>query len=241
MEPKFQSSFIPKGPIATSGTATRTSMGSNRSFLGTLSVFVFGLSLFLCLAVFGYEKYLGSRIGTMGQDLITAKATLQPDVITSLANLDARLVSTAQLLDKHTVLSPFFDFLEVSTLRNVRFTEFNFQDSDKGLLLTMRGQARGYAAVAQQANIFNKSPYLKGPIFSDLDLDDKGNVTFSFKATVDPSIVSYKLLVETNKLTPPQTPTQASIGASTSTPVKTLPVKPAGSSATSTSTSTPSH
>ena len=195
MQPQFQSSFIPKGPVATTGTATRASRHSDRSFLGTLSLLVFIISVLLSIGVFGYEKYLGSRINSMNGDLAAARATLEPDVITNISRLDERIVATKTLLNNHIVLSPLFDYLENATLKGVRFTEFEYLTTEQGLTLTMRGEAKGYAAVALQSEVFNKSPYMKQPIFSDLDLDDKGNVTFSFKTTLDPSIVSYKKLV----------------------------------------------
>ena len=192
MEPKFQSSFIPKGPIATTGSATRLSRGGSRSVLGTLAAFIFALSVIILVGVFGYERFLISNISKMGGNLTTARASLKPEVITKISHLDERIISTRDLLENHIVLSPLFDYLENSTLKTVRFSQFQYQSTEKGLTLNMRGQARGYSAVALQSEVFNKSPYLKEPIFADLDLDDRGNVTFSFRAVVDPSVVSYK-------------------------------------------------
>lgn len=192
MEPKFQSSFIPKGPLVSTGTATRTSREASRSILGTLAVFIFTLAILLSVGVFGYEFYLKANISKMTDNLATAKKSLQPETIKKIADLDSRIISTKDLLENHIVLSPLFDYLENSTLKSVRFTQFGYVTTEKGLELTMRGQARGYSAVASQSEIFNNSKYFKEPIFADLDLDDKGNVTFSFKAKIDPSIVSYR-------------------------------------------------
>lgn len=236
MEPKFQSSFIPKGPVATTGTATRISRESRASLLGTLALFIFVLSLILSVGVFGYERYLISHIGKMGTDLVAAKASLQPEVINAIARLDERIVSTGDLLNNHIVLSPLFDYLEASTLKSVRFNEFQYQTTEQGLTLMMRGQARGYAAVSLQAQIFNKSPYMKNPIFSDLDLDDKGNVTFSFKTQLDPSIVSYKKSVNSIPVTSVPVAPPVTAPAATSTPNQTVPVGTGQAPKTSTST-----
>jgi hypothetical protein len=192
MEPKFQSSFIPKGPLATTGTATKISRDAGHSILGTLAVFVFTFAILLTLGVFGYEFYLKANISKMTDNLASAKASLEPETIQKISDLDGRIISTKDLLDNHIVLSPLFDYLEISTLKNVRFTQFQYQTTEKGLEVNMRGQARGYSAVALQSEIFNKSPYFRNPIFADLDLDERGNVTFSFKANLDPSILSYK-------------------------------------------------
>jgi hypothetical protein len=220
MEPKFQSSFIPKGPLATTGTATRISRDSGHSILGTLAVFVFTFAILLSLGVFGYEFYLKANISKMTGNLATAKQSLEPETIQKIADLDGRIISTKDLLENHIVLSPLFDYLESSTLKSVRFTQFQYLTTDKGLELTMRGQARGYGAVALQSEIFNKSPYFRNPIFADLDLDDKGNVTFSFKANLDPSIVSYKKGVANMVITeePAQPIAPAATSTSTTTP-----------------------
>lgn len=192
MEPKFQSSFIPKGPVA-SANPLMPAARSNRTFLGTIAVFAFVVSLLLAGAVFGYGRYLLSHIGTLGGDLNQAKAALQPDVIAELVSTNTRISSTRQLLQKHVSLSPFFDFLEASTLKNVRFNDFNYTADTKGVIaLSMKGQARSYGDVAQQSDTFAKSSFLKDPLFSDLGLDEKGNVTFSFSATIDASAVSYQ-------------------------------------------------
>ncbi len=223
MEPKFQSSFIPKGPLTTAGTATRISQGADRSVLGTIAVFVFGLSILASLGIFGYEWYLRLDIKKMGQSLLDARTSLAPEVINKISNLDGRIVSTRELLDKHIVLSPLFDFLENSTLRTVRFSQFRYESADsRGLTLSMQGQARGYAALAFQAQIFNATPYMKNVMFSDLSLDEKGNVNFSFKADLDPSVISFR---------------KGNEEESTSLPVA-LPVAPVSTSTSTASTST---
>jgi hypothetical protein len=224
MEPKFQSSFIPKGPLATTGTATKISRDAGHSILGTLAVFVFTFAILLTLGVFGYEFYLKANISKMTDNLASAKASLEPETIQKISDLDGRIISTKDLLDNHIVLSPLFDYLEISTLKNVRFTQFQYQTTEKGLEVNMRGQARGYSAVALQSEIFNKSPYFKNPIFADLDLDERGNVTFSFKANLDPSILSYKKGVA--NMRPVEAQVNVVAPASTSTATSTATTTP---------------
>lgn len=217
MEPKFQSSFIPKGPLATAGVASSTSRTARRSILGVLAGIVFTIAIVLGLAVFGYEFYLNRNIGRMASNLAVARESLEPEVIERISNLDQRIISTKNLLDKHITLSPLFDYLGNSTLRTVRFSQFAFQTTEKGLEVAMRGQARGYSAVALQSEIFNKSPYFKSPIFADLDLDEQGNVTFSFRANIDPSIISYRP-TEIAPVVQTSAPQPAATTTSTTTP-----------------------
>src|SRR3989344_4992453 len=202
MEPKFQSSFIPKGPLASSVASPIPGQKTKgRGLLAFLALVTFIISVVLALGMFGYKFYLKYHIDEMGTALEEARATLQPETIRELTRLDDRIISTKELVSKHRALTPLFEFLEISTSRTVRFNSFSYSTTDRGLELDMKGEARGYAALAFQADIFNKSKYFKDPIFSDLNLNEKGSVVFSFTAVVDPSLVLYKQQAES---TPPE-------------------------------------
>ena len=219
MEPKFQSSFIPKGPIVSNvpGAPIGRRTRQEKSLFYILASTVFIMSVLSASGVFGYKFYLKYSIDKMGADLEDARMTLQPEVIRELTRLDNRLLSSQKLLARHQILSPLFEFFEVSTPKTVRFKDFSYTKTPQGLELKIIGEARGYAALALQADIFDKSQYFKTPIFSDLSLNEKGDVNFSFKAILDPTLVSYERKVER-------------LGAS--------PIVPTESTSTSTATST---
>lgn len=211
MEPKFQSSFIPKGPIAQPGVSGVTLSRNKKSFFGFIATLIFIVAVLAAGGVFAYKIYLGRSITSMNENLELARKSLEPETINELSLLNQRILSTKDLLTKHSVISPLFDFLEASTLKNVRFTSFKYGVIEKVIQLEMKGQARGYAAVALQSDIFNKNSSLTEQVFGDLDLDDNGNVIFTYSAKVDPALVSYKV---------------------------TAPLVPAASTATTTATST---
>ena len=221
MDPKFQSSFIPKGPItsAAPGVMMRPQTRET-SILAFSSLIIFAISVILAAGVFGYKLYLKYSIDRMGTDLETARASLEPDVIRELTNLDNRIIAAQELIEGHQILSPLFEFLGTSTPRTVRFSEFNYSVAEGGIDLSLRGEARGYAALALQADIFSRSQYFKSPVFSDLSLNERGDVSFSFRATVDPSAVSYRRKVEVLNIVPaPVTGTTVATGTSaTSSP-----------------------
>ena len=192
MDPKFQSSFIPKGSVVS--TTASVSAGrkiKKKGLLAFLALIIFSTSVLLAVGMFGYKFYLKYRIETMGVDLERARATLEPETIRELTRLNDRMISTQELISKHHILTPLFEFLEKSVPIRVRFSNFRYSVTEKGLELSMRGEARGYAALALQADIFSKSQYFKDSIFSDLNLNERGDVDFSFKAIVDPNLVSY--------------------------------------------------
>ena len=208
MEPKFQSSFIPKGPVG--GTnAVSMAPAKDKSILGIISWSVFFISLVLGVVVFGYKMFLNYSIDKMGRELEEARASIASEELDRFIRLDNRIVSTKQILSKHRSLSPLLEFLEESTLKNVRFTSFDYSlGKDGGTELLMQGQARGYAALALQADVFNKSKYFKNSNFSNLNLDERGDVSFSFTASVDPALVSYEKKIERQAPLQPASPTQ---------------------------------
>ena len=228
MEPNFQSSFIPKGsavsPIA-SPIGGRSIKASGRDILSFLAMLIFAGSFILAAGAFLYKIFLNYRIEQMSAELENARGALASDAVTELIRLNNRIVSTDELINRHRVLSPLLEFLESSTLKTVRFTGFNFFESEKGLELSLKGEARGYAALALQADLINKSAYFRNPVFSDISLDEKGNVVFSLKTIVDPELLSY----------------QRSIQGVQNIPTE-LQLSPAATStATSTATGTPSR
>lgn len=200
MDPKFQSSFIPKAPVVANaagvsvGKTTRSRSGGVISFVAYL---IFIISLVLALGVYGYKFYLKYSIERMGTRLTEAQAVLEPEVIQKLVRLDGRIIATRDLVSKHSVLTPLFNFLEVSTPKTVRFNQFSYVVNSKGEpALSLKGEARGYAALALQSGIFNDSGYFKNATFSNLILNVKGDISFSFDGSLDSNLVSYKKIVE---------------------------------------------
>ena len=229
MEPKFQSSFIPKGPSASSSsqsftpTPTTTGIPSGRrkeesNFLYFIGVVIFIISLVLAIGVFGYKFYIKYRIEKMGTDLEAARTALELDTVKELTLLNSRIISTTNLIKNHHVLNPLFEFPEGSTPKVVRFTNFLYNMNDSGLQLSMKGQARGYSALALEAQLLNKSIYFKNILFSDLSLNDKGEVNFSITANIDPQLLSYERSISNIVAIPTSSQTSTSTTTATSTP-----------------------
>ena len=99
------------------------------------------------------------------------------------------------------IVSAFFDFLAKLTLPSLRFSSLEYQSGISGIVVSMSGEAKSYAALALQSKILSAEPLVKKALFSDFGLNDIGNVLFKFKATIDPKVVSYKSVIDT--LNPP--------------------------------------
>ncbi|OHB05333.1 MAG: hypothetical protein A3A26_01970 [Candidatus Zambryskibacteria bacterium RIFCSPLOWO2_01_FULL_47_14] len=236
MPPKFESSFIPKGPTFSAGTnfgVPAPARKGERTLLGFIAIILFILSVVAAAGVLGYKFYLNYSIKNMEQALEAGRASLQTETVVEITRLNNRLLSAEALIDGHTVLSPVFRFLDSATLKDVRLTDFFYNALTAEPRVIIKGEARSYTALAQQAEFLKESDLFENPIFGDLRLDDEGNVEFSFEAEAAAGLLSYRREMEklntptTNPSTGSTGSPQASSGQATTT------------TATSTATTTP--
>jgi len=196
MEQNFQTSFIPKKPMIEERTITSRPI----SFLTVVSVVIFFTVIIATGALYFYDKVLAKNITKMENDLNLAKNRFEPSKIIQLQVLDKRLRASSEILSKHIAISPIFEALQSITLKTVSYTKFSydFDDSKNAKIkVKMNGIAIGYRSVAFQSDLFAKNKYLIDPVFSNLLLDDKGNVLFDLEFSVDPTFVDYKKMLET--------------------------------------------
>jgi len=196
MEPKFQSSFIPRGPVSTSAGIPNSKPARQGGLFGYIAITIFVISVVLAVAVFGFRFYVKGTINRMSEEIADKRDTLIPSSSKEFIRLNSRIQSTQTLLSNHVVVSPIFDYLESSTVKNVRFDELTYNTTPLGVELIMRGEASSYSAVALQADIFEKGGFFKDQNFSDLSLDEKGSVNFTYRAMVSPNLISYQKQVE---------------------------------------------
>jgi len=191
MDPKFQTSFIPKQTSGVNQNFHQSSGGL--SFIMLIAFIVTVITLLTSLGVYFYERQLQSSIVSLNDQIAKVNENLSGGFLDELKRLSNRIETSKLILGDHLSLSDFFLFLEKNTMRALYFKEFQYSlDASRNILIKMRGQAQSFNAVALQSDIFSKTPSIKSPIFSDLSLDNNGNVTFSFSGRVDPSLVLYK-------------------------------------------------
>ncbi|MBA3550906.1 hypothetical protein H0W32_01715 [Patescibacteria group bacterium] len=192
MDPKFQTTFIPKKPLiqTTNNRSPRTI-----NFFTLISLIVFITTAILAAGVWGYQKYLTKNIITLETTLNTELEKFEPALVADLGRLDTRLKSAKSLLNQHIALSSLFDFLSKVTLPSVRFSSFRYAINGQKITLNMTGQARSFSAVALQASELQQEKnlnYIQNPLFSNLNLDEAGNVKFDFTGTVDSNKILYR-------------------------------------------------
>ncbi len=191
MEPNFQTSFIPKKPLAEERAKPARQVG----LITIISVFIFFTVLLASGGLYFYKGVLAKSLQKKDADLVLAKNRFEPAKITQLQVLDKRLRASSEVLSKHIAISPIFEALQALTMKTVRYTKFSYDftnDKAPKVAVKMSGQAVGYRSVALQSDLFAQNKYFIDPVFSNLSLDDKGNVLFDLEFTVDPVFIDYK-------------------------------------------------
>jgi hypothetical protein len=197
MEQQFQTSFIPKKPL-TEEPVAHTRPVSLFTFITTILFFA---SLVLGGGVYFYKTYLTKQATELEKSLVVARASFEPKLVSDLSRLDKRINTGNELLSTHVTVSPIFELFQDITIQTIRFTKFNYaylNDSGTAVNVKMSGlstPAGGYSAIANQSDLLNKNKYIKNAVFSNLTLDDKGNITFDLTFSVDPTFVLYSKLV----------------------------------------------
>ena len=194
MDKEFQTSFIPKKTVIEAPKKIRSGSGA----LNLFSFIIFIASLISAGGAYFYRESVKTNIDEFKKSLAIAKNQFEPSLITELQILDKRINAANAILDQHVAVSPIFELLQDSTLPTVRYSDFTYEiDPTTNLVdIQMKGEAKGYNFIALQADLFNDNKFIKNPIFSDLVLDQNGNVDFALTFSVDKSLVSYESFLD---------------------------------------------
>ncbi len=142
-----------------------------------------------------YKTIIVKKITELENTLNLAKNRFEPSKITELQVLDKRLKAASEVLSKHLTVIPIFKTLEQLTMKTVRFTKFSYNlgtEERATINVKMSGIAIGYRSIALQSDLFAQNKNLIDPVFSNLTLDNNGNVVFDLEFSVDPSFVNYQ-------------------------------------------------
>lgn len=211
MEPKFKTSFIPKKPISVSAQpgVVRSSGGFN--FFTLLAVVLFLATIVFGAGVYIYKARLNSVIEGQISSLETVHNQFDSQFISQATRLSNRISAANEILDDHIAPSEIFRLFEERTLKTIEFNDFSFNDGvEGGIEVSATGKGDSFRSIVLQSDEFGKSGVLKDVLFSDLQPTEGGDVTFSFKAMLDPTFILYrKNVVEVVETLPEEQNTQA--------------------------------
>jgi hypothetical protein len=147
--------------------------------------------------LFAYKNYLTGKIAAMDEQLTAAQTAIKDDLINQFIRLDTRLRSGQELLQGHVATSLLFATLQNQTVKNIQFADMTYLTDSAGVITVyMRGIAQSYNTLALQASIFDQNKYIKNALFSDINLNEKGDVVFTFKATISSELVAQRNAVQ---------------------------------------------
>lgn len=192
MDSNNKISFIPKKALARSDFSGKQPV----SLFLTLS---FSALLITC-AIYGgayiYVQTLEKGIDIKRKELQDLRNNFDLSIIDKARDLKARLKSAQELVDGHIALSSIFDFLQQATLRSVGYNSFQYIRKDGKLDISLGGMAPSYASVALQKDGYSLETGNQGHLttfsMGDYRLDENGNVSFTLKASLNPSLFLYK-------------------------------------------------
>lgn len=189
MDPRFQTSFIPKKPIVTQSNSIAPSSINLVTLIATV---IFVVVLALSGAAYFYKGLIVKQIEADKATLGRARDAFDPKLIAQIVRLDNRIETARKLMASHISVNPLFQFISSITLQSVRFRDFDFSYAgpDK-IQVSMTGQAQNYASVALQSDELYKQKSFQNVSIGDMALDRSGVISFKVSATVDSKLLSY--------------------------------------------------
>lgn len=104
---------------------------------------------------FGYEPYLNGQLGATQKKVTDLNNSISASDQAQLVDFYSQTANLQTLLQKHTLTSQFFSWLESNTEANVTYTSFSLTLDDHALL---GGTAASEADINQQIAVFENSP-----------------------------------------------------------------------------------
>ena len=195
MEPKFQSSFIPKKPLV-STTGVAVPYRESKNIFSTIASILLVVTLFVTVGTYFYKNILKNQIIAADKELNDAREAFQTQKIEELLNTSSRFRAVRGLLEKHVVASEVFSLLQGYTVKKIRFDTFKYENKGGVATLSMSAEAQSYNAIVEQSRLFAETGFFQNYVFSDFVLGQNGNVNVKLNATLSPKLVSYKEAVE---------------------------------------------
>lgn len=208
MDTKFQTSFIPKKPILFEHKESAHTGGT--SVLMFVSIIILIISMAGAGMTFVWKDILIKQQDSYITQLADAEKRFDTVLINDLRKANIKIDLGTQLLKKHMAVSEIFSIIGQITSDGIRFNSFEFTppvNSGDDVKISMKGTGNSFPSIAWQSKVFGesskygKNKVIKNPILTDLVVDDKGKVGFSFTASVNSSDILYeKVMVEKNKV-----------------------------------------
>ena len=214
MEPKFNTSFIPKKSLQADTGAPGS---GGKKYVGRRSVHGPGFFLVLLffiscviasLGVFGYTVMIDKRIEEFKGTLDGKKSAFKSSVIEDLIAMDLRISQANSLVANHLALSELFNKLEEVTLKRVQYVGFTYtgKTTEAPASMAVSGVAEKLNEAALQTKAYRDDAKLIRPTVQDLEKDDTdsdiSSISFQVNTGIDDSLTSFSAALREERLSP---------------------------------------
>lgn len=204
MEPKFNTSFIPKKSLQDVGGGTGGRYVGRRDVYGPgffLSLFLFLIAIVATVGLFAYSKITEDSIDEKIGILEGKKGLFNSAEIRDLIRADAQLKNATKVVNEHVVVSELFTLLEKITLKRVQYTGLVYEGfPTETALVSISGLAKNFQDVALQTEQYRLDNNLRSPIVKELErLDaegEEGDVNFTVDVLAQVDLLSFSAMLK---------------------------------------------
>lgn len=183
MAENIPTSFVPKKPLR----QVKRKSHAGTSVFSIAGILILVASIVLAGLVFGYNIFLKEELTKKTNQVAALQASINEKSVEDLSRLSDRIKIGQGLVENRVATSQVLDFLQTNTLQNVQFKELQLTEDQNEFVFEAGGVAKSFNAMAYQSEVFAKSSLIKDQIFSDIKVDENGNVTFKFSGRILPA------------------------------------------------------
>jgi len=206
MEPKFQTSFIPKKQAypaisGVSGEALQKTKVSFSSLFMIIAVILFFVSVGSAVGAYFWKGYLTNTNTAYKADLAARQKLFDLTSVEKMQQVNNQIDTAKSILSNHIAFSKIFEIISQLTIANVRFMSLDIkgpQVAGGNSSIIMSGYGSNLPAVAFQSDILGRltdlglSKIVKNAIVSSPAVQADGTVAFSLSAEITPDSLSYE-------------------------------------------------
>jgi|GEM_PF-1458851 len=209
MDPKFNSSFIPKKMLQedVTGKSSSSQYVKHRTVMGptyflTLTLFV--LAILVSGFLFAWTQVVDRRVEDKIATLEAKNAAYDDTIVQDLLRVDSRLSEATNLLNAHVAFTELLDVLEELTVRTISYDGLSFAlDEQTGALeLEVTGIAPTFRDAAVQADTFRSEQFLQNPTVTRLSRNNDDLAGFAITASIDPRLITYTTALQEQRRAP---------------------------------------
>jgi hypothetical protein len=191
---QVKTSFIPTKPVQTVKTGgSLAGSGKKSNFFSIIAFIIFLATVVAAGGAFVYKLSLDRVVENQKQSLIQIQQAFDPALIDEAVRLNNRIESIKSLLENHTSPSQVFSLLEEFTLATVQFRSLQYNTTETGdIQFSVSGLADSFQSIVLQSDAYGDTGYLRDVLFTNLQPDNFGNVSFNLDGTVDGQFILYK-------------------------------------------------